>query len=861
DEAGDISCTKVPFGGPGFKEPDDGFRCYVKDYEDGKIYEIVENLYSELGTGPAVGYGTREVDQLPVDATEVNYIGIASLISPNVGSWSIEDFMSEVRIPDVNGTSIWFIREREGEWPDFTLFTEGVSDGTPCDEYCSTLPEDEQSSCNHECIEGIAWMFWETKNEEGEYTGEWNAERIEWMRGEGQEFKISALQAAVEDTIFSSTLGGFEGCKYYGFMISSLGFSGGVEERTNIVMVQMPGENCGESLCTHLFPHARNFATGDDEFTDREEEFWRTDPTDQDTSGDGISDEAAVAGLGRDKFNWLYNTGDEVGVVVEGTAAGLTQHDDSSQMVMWALPKNIFDVRGSGSECEISGKSSYTKTIKGYNVQIDAAETDINECLKENLIDPLQGGQPGNIEVELSAFPENPANDSSGSGNGDIINVQSMLLNANVNDARNVYYKWSVYGSDQFILDLESWTEIPSIIDGMSEGLNMDSISFDLNLGQNETAFQNIFGGGNSGYLRVVLDVEENYQSGSTRSGRGEVVIKAITGNSNQLEIGNVRYSNGLLLPGTRRFCLTDPNNPNSSNETVCFITNNEIVRAEADIEGLNNYYWTLNGKKLECTGDMSNDCRNDYQTNVVYFPIVGSPGDTYTLKLFANDTVPSDAQNPGNPGFKTEIVQHFKILDPVVELGPLGGIDENCRSIGEAGFDAKLLGNYTDIYGADLDECSTTVFEGQAGSFTVEAFLNPTFISNYLEEINWSVNGESLDSDGMTVTFPAGGEAGASYQVSFNGKYRQENEVERALVEKFEVPQLSLVDEPIGDSITIKITENDETALKSRTSKAMASLISNIPIQTLFLFRVALTVATIIFVSGTVMALGRSAV
>jgi hypothetical protein len=37
-----------------------------------------------------------------------------------------------------------------------------------------------------------------------------------------------------------------------------------------------------------------------------------------------------------------------------------------------------------------------------------------------------------------------------------------------------------------------------------------------------------------------------------------------------------------------------------------------------------------------------------------------------------------------------------------------------------------------------------------------------------------------------------------------------------------------------------------------------MASLITNLPTQMLFMFRIILTIATVIFISGTVFALGR---
>ncbi|MDO8240579.1 MAG: hypothetical protein Q7T51_01145 [Candidatus Moranbacteria bacterium] len=95
--------------------------------------------------------------------------------------------------------------------------------------------------------------------------------------------------------------------------------------------------------CEHLFPNAPGETTagGDNRFSLKEEEFWRTNPASKDTAGSGTVDEAAVAGLGKFTFNWNYATGDKVGVVVEGISVEATGYQDSSYMTMWALPKNM----------------------------------------------------------------------------------------------------------------------------------------------------------------------------------------------------------------------------------------------------------------------------------------------------------------------------------------------------------------------------------------------------------------------------------------------------------------------------------------------------------------------------------------
>ncbi len=63
-----------------------------------------------------------------------------------------------------------------------------------------------------------------------------------------------------------------------------------------------------------------DYITGDGGFDVGEEECWQTHPGKADTDGDGIQDEADVAGLGQSQFTWNYREGDRVGVVIEGTS-------------------------------------------------------------------------------------------------------------------------------------------------------------------------------------------------------------------------------------------------------------------------------------------------------------------------------------------------------------------------------------------------------------------------------------------------------------------------------------------------------------------------------------------------------------
>lgn len=84
--------------------------------------------------------------------------------------------------------------------------------------------------------------------------------------------------------------------------------------------------------------------SGDNSFGRNEEKFWHTDTNDNDTAKLGNVDEANVVGLGLDSFSWVYEEGDEVGVVVEGVSVEPTQEADASYRTMWAMPISMCEV-------------------------------------------------------------------------------------------------------------------------------------------------------------------------------------------------------------------------------------------------------------------------------------------------------------------------------------------------------------------------------------------------------------------------------------------------------------------------------------------------------------------------------------
>ncbi len=577
-----------------------------------------------------------------------------------------------------------------------------------------------------------------------------------------------------------------------------------------------------EQSCEHLFPDTNgNGTVGDGEYGLDEEEFWGTNPHDPSTAGNDQKDEENLAGVGKDKFTWTYLPGDQVGVIVEGIALYPTKHDDSSSKIMWALPNNVFEKDGD-DECFIAhehgnktggddGENKYTEEVKGYDVEINYASTNINGCLKYNLIDPMKGGQPDNMETVITYNPKNP-------NKGDKISLVADTANGGENRSQ-LYYRWSVYGSDKQSLDMEDWVELSAdagfrSANGISllEGLGLDT--FEMSLQDFEYK-----------YLRVFVEIEEYYSFGesqdTTRTGKSDVIIQVGEMSDNELSL---RTADGADI------CA----------EGVCQVIGGQVVEASLDQSGLRNFKWTLNGKPINyLNGD------EVAQGNMIRFPILGNPGDRYVLEVVANDTAPIGEE--GNQGNKVILNRTLVVAKPRVKLGPVNNLDsDSCPSAG--GLTSRRLGTYNGLNGESTADCSQTVFDA-SGSVAVPITFYPSAIQNSVQDAKWYINGVEQNDGNIDLSrYPQGAIISVSYKAHYVPSDRSE------LANTWGVSQLDTSGIVLSDSIKIRVGASGSQQTKSKASKVFATLIYNLPTQALFLLKVALTVAVIIFSAGITM-------
>jgi hypothetical protein len=615
-------------------------------------------------------------------------------------------------------------------------------------------------------------------------------------------------------------------------------------------------------VCKHLFPNAKgklsdgesvDFTSGDGAFKEKEEKFWGTDPNDPDTADNRNKDEANVVGLGNQSFIWNYAAGDNVGVAVEGASMIQTKHDDSSFMIMWAFPKK---------DCPVVNKGSYTKRIKGYDVEIPTAAMDLNDCIEKNLVDPTQGGQATNLEVAVTAIPDNPVNDESGDKAGDTVIAQASVSNAGRNLA-DTLFEWKVQIGQDISFRPGKFEDITQPLRNAglirnTKGNALDSIAVKLDM---PSSITNVCPDGGclkngTGYLRFKVDVTENFSSGIPRKGRSDVIVK-FTSSQKKIIAYRARAN-----PTDQNYTQTIICNEDALDRSACRVIKDEIIGLKIDPTGLSNFHWTINGAPLVCSRKyVSNDCADDNdekQNHINFFPVTGNIGDTYTVVVTADDVVNAKTGTTGgNTGNTLTLTRAFHIVQPLV----------NIESLDKSVVWPKLLGQYKDITGKVTacpgglcNDYSTFIFQAFSGS---QLGFKAVFIPSFLKDIStreWEVDGELIAEDpakSNELHFPANKLAGEIYNINLKAQVIQETDVRRALLDIWNISPFESAE--INFATAIQVELKDPSIVQGplqNERKYLAALISYIPASILFTFRILLSAGLALFVASLLYAL-----
>ncbi len=126
--------------------------------------------------------------------------------------------------------------------------------------------------------------------------------------------------------------------------------------------------------CQHAF--GDKVGESNKKFGIEEENNWGTNIENPDTDGDGVIDEADVAGLGQDEFTWIYRKGDRVSVSVEGMSNIVTNEGTTVRLRYknknWE--KDDVDVGGGGG-----GNKSDMGGCTPTGINMTVSDTNVGE--------------------------------------------------------------------------------------------------------------------------------------------------------------------------------------------------------------------------------------------------------------------------------------------------------------------------------------------------------------------------------------------------------------------------------------------------------------------------------------------------
>lgn len=599
--------------------------------------------------------------------------------------------------------------------------------------------------------------------------------------------------------------------------------------------------------CKHLFPSTNGHGSvGDKDFGHQEEKFWGTNPQDANTAANGQMDEANVAGLGQDTFSWIYQSGDRVGVAVEGTSIIATKYDDASYMTMWAFPKNKFIISQSSTKtyCQpASNATGHSPCADGYfDVSIptacntlsnDCGENGEEETFKDNLIDPAEKTNE-KLDVSLSYTPENPINDTSGDNLGDMLNVNSSISNFS-QDPSQIYNEWKISAGKSMsgtFTDISQRLDNDGLINGKLSGINNPKIEVKLNLGSD---YDNYFDD-DIGYLKIKVRAKEVIPE-KTRIGTGEVIIR-INATGNRIKAYLTSSSDGDLLSKGSPICNKTMTVEDSMSYYICPVVKNQILRLEVDKDGMSDFSWSVDGTSISCDSSLSVDCS---QGNVVFLPILGTQGDEFDVRM--------TAKNISN-GKSIELSKKLRIVKPYIKI-----VSNDTET-----FWPKRLGTYSDLDGNQYADYSDMLFETYVGAgVSLTAEFHPAWLPETgILSSSWILDGEE-NTDAETpaeINFLVVKSVGEIYNATFNSFYVMPNELRKILKNYWGVSQVESSGELISSSISGEVVSEDavETLSFKSPTKFLASIISNLPSQTLFLLRTILVVFMIILMSGLAM-------
>lgn len=499
-----------------------------------------------------------------------------------------------------------------------------------------------------------------------------------------------------------------------------------------------------------------------------------------------------------------------------------------------------------------------TDNFRGNGNHSQTIDHDINiYCLPNSFVNPISQGTSEKLNIELDYLPKNPFNspDDTTGENSDVLSVYANVSGGGENqDYQELFYTWKVYEGKTSDAENGTWEPInKSRLLGVEQtsAVGLDKLTFALNFPEFDPQNSNPYK-----FLKIELRIPGKEITGtcsSTNSCQGwkEIVIPLDSNNTEKLQVFDTTVTsvsdNKLGIEKGALRCES----PNK----ICQAAENEILAIGlSDPELFENFHWTINGASLNYTylGDDSK-ADNFLPPGLVYFPVTYLTGQEFSLTLTA------DKKSAGNCE-KVSFTKKFKVLEPNIRI--YSNDPRTCAPV--------ILGYFKNNDGSFSNDWSETKFEALQGStVTLEAlFLGPAqdFSSNNCTTPEsesaacpaWSIPQAktSTFSGEKTITFKADNELGSIYTVDVNTIYQQSPLAEAALAKYWNIFSNKLSEKSISTKIEIEVVseinaEEAETEVMHNSKKPLASLFSGASAYFIFLFKLALAVALMIFSLG----------
>ncbi|MFH0930207.1 MAG: hypothetical protein V1814_03070 [Candidatus Moraniibacteriota bacterium] len=587
--------------------------------------------------------------------------------------------------------------------------------------------------------------------------------------------------------------------------------------------------------CKHKWRNAPGYTSGSGKFPTGEEDYWKTDPFDPDTDGDGFPDEADVIGLGQESFTWNYRNGDRVGVVVEGTSMLPIDEKSAYFKIMWGYP----DVCDSTKTGLIASDDCDSPSDYGYGFLATKS--------------PSEEGDD-KLKVSLSFSPNNPLADPSDANqdnilddgtisNADQIFVISSLSNTNFNP-NDLYYTWQIQKGDP---QSDNWGGELNI----SDNFNTTSPSAGMGISQFSFTPKKSALSASSGinYFKVTLTVgTASDLTAPTGRGRSSVIIPVNT-KGVKITLHKVEIENEKAVVG-EEIC-TD-----GLYKSLCPVVKGQMLAAQVSGSGYtasnSEFLWKVNGSPLYIPANAS-QLFDGWNNTTVFFPITKEEQGIEDISVTATS---KDQLEPATGTRLTTVVHpalFIKSSDTNVSwpktytaedtLHPLASYTAESSSVFEA------LTNSGASYELDfvpyylLSQDSNTTIDWSVNGTSISS---PDFYTN-----NPSMNAFEVGDDNQTITLPTGTSEGTFIALAAEVKKYWSDDERSIAYTTWGVAPNTLSGNSSINIETVAPIESAENVGAASPGQILAAIGTHLPHYFMYLLRLVLTMAVMFIVSA----------